>query len=74
MFEDVLEEKNGERVAISKRLEALFEEFPVVSKESVAAALGLYLDVLVDILRGSLEVPIKWYREYCSKVEDYLAA
>ena len=34
MFEDVLEEKNGERVAISKRLEALFEEFPVVSKET----------------------------------------
>lgn len=74
MFEDVLEEKNGERVAISQRLGALFEEFSVISKESVAQELGLYLDVLIDILRGSLEVPIKWYREYCSKVENYLAA
>ena len=74
MFEDVLVEKKGERVAISQRLEALFEEFPVISKESVAQELGLYLDVLIDILRGSVEVPIKWYREYCSKVEKYLAA
>lgn len=75
MFEEALErveENTEERVKISKELVSLFERFNV-TKEKVAATLGLYLDVLIDIIAGDESIPMVWYREYFEKVQGYFA-
>lgn len=71
MFDDKVEKEQREMQLIASKLNTLLEKFNV-SKESLAVKLNLYLDVLIDILRGCSDAPIKYYREYFQKIEGYL--
>lgn len=71
MFEDVLYNEREERVQIARRLEQLLEKYHV-TRERIAAELDIYLDILIDVLSASVEVPIQRCRDYFYRVESYL--
>lgn len=71
MFEDALCSEREERVMIAKKLEQLLEKYHV-TRERIAAELDIYLDILIDVLSASVNVPIQRCRDYFHKVENYL--
>ena len=71
MFDERVEREYQEKQLIAAKLDALLNEFKI-SEEDISARLGLYLDILLDILRCCYDTSINYYREYFQRVERYL--
>lgn len=71
MFDERVEREYQEKQLIATKLDALLSEFKI-SEDDISARLGLYLDILLDILKCCYDTPIEYYREYFQRVERYL--
>lgn len=71
MFDDKVEKEYQEKQLIATKLNALLDEYKM-SEEDISARLGLYLDILLDILKCCYDTSISHYREYFQKIERYL--
>lgn len=71
MFDERVEREYQEKQLIVTKLNALLSEYKM-SEEDISARLGLYLDVLLDILKCCYDTSINHYREYFQKIERYL--
>ena len=71
MFDDKVEKEYQEKQLIATKLNALLNDYKI-TEEDISARLGLYLDILLDILKCCYDTSIKYYREYFQRVERYL--
>lgn len=71
MFDEKVEREYQEKQLIATKLNALLREFKI-SEEDISARLGLYLDILLEILRCCYDTSIKYYRDYFQRIERYL--
>lgn len=71
MFDDKVEKEYQEKQLIATKLNALLSEYKM-SEEDISVRLGLYLDILLDILKCGYDTSINHYREYFQKIERYL--
>lgn len=71
MFDDKVEKEQREMQLIASKLNALLREFKIF-EEDISARLGLYLDILLDILKCCYDTSINHYREYFQKIKRYL--
>lgn len=71
MFDERVEREYQEKQLIATKLNVLLSEFKI-TEEDISARLGLYLDILLDILKCCYDTSIKYYRDYFQRVEGYL--